>query len=81
MAKRKRANKLAEYYELEENTCNCYYNYIVDSLINGQRQQVRSLFNQMHKEDKKEFLSEFISMSDEPYHIEVREICINELIK
>jgi len=79
MAKRKRADKLAEDYELEENTCNCYYNYIVDSLINGQKQQVKELFNQMHKIDKDVFLNQWLG-NDIRAHIEVSEICIKELI-
>jgi len=33
-----------------------YYQYIIDSWYNGQKQQVLQLYKQMKKEDKKEFI-------------------------
>ena len=55
-----------------------YYNYIVDSLINGQRSQVRSLFNRMHDDDKQNFLINFLE-DDNSWHTSTRKICIGEL--
>lgn len=55
-----------------------YYNYIVESLINGQRQQVRSLFNAMHKDSQQDFL---LSLSNSGYENSVKNICIIELTK
>jgi len=42
--------------ELDFNTEVEYFNYIVDSYINGQKQQVNELFNDMRKDDKRDFL-------------------------
>lgn len=74
----KRADTLAREYELGNEDYN-FYQYIIDSLINGQRQQVRSLFNKMHKDNKKDFLINYL---DESVGIEksVKNICIDELI-
>ena len=34
-----------------------YYQYIIDSWYNGQKTQALKLYNQMKKEDRKEFLN------------------------
>jgi len=72
-----RADKLAESYELGEN-CTDFFNYIIDSLINGQRQQVRTLFNKMEPEDQNVFLNQFLICGD-THQDEVKQICIEEL--
>ena len=72
----KRASSLAK--ELELNSSYDYYNYIVESLINGNRSQVKELFNAMHNEDKEYFLINFID-SSQGYHVSTRNICIGEL--
>ena len=75
----KRADSLAKDYELGTDVVD-YYNYIVESLINGQRQEVRELFNQMHKDDKQNFLVNFLE-DDNGYHTSTKNICIGELTK
>lgn len=70
---KKRAETLAKEYEFEFE--HEYYDYIVESLINGQRQQVRNLFNQMHNDDKQYFLNNYLQ-EDSSYHTSTRKICI-----
>jgi len=72
-----RADTLAKEYELGEYPAD-YYNYIVDSLINGQRSQVRNLFNQMHDDDQQNFLINYLE-EDGSWHTSTRKICIGEL--
>ncbi len=55
-----------------------YFDYIVGSLINGQRQQVKKLFAAMLIEDQKEFLFEYID-NDSLNQNEVYIICIDVL--
>jgi len=74
MAK-KYAETLAKEYDFE--TKEDYYNYIVESLINGQRQQVRDLFNAMRKSDQQEFLINFLQ-EDDSYQTSTKKICIDE---
>jgi len=74
---KKRAETLAKEYDFEFE--NEYYDYIVVSLINGQRQQVRELFNQMHNDDKQYFLNNYLE-EDNSYHTSTRKICIGELV-
>ena len=74
-----RADKLAESHEVGSSPSE-YFNYIVDSLINGQRQQVRELFNDMEPEDKNVFLNQFLICGD-THQDEVKSICIEELTK
>ena len=93
MANRKRfAEDLAKDYDFESKEQ--YFEYIVDSLINGNRSQVRELFNQMHADDKEHFLTDWlpnvgINSSSKVYdkinfHLlgyctTVKNICIGEL--
>jgi len=74
---KKRAETLAKEYDFEFE--HEYYDYIVVSLINGQRQQVRDLFNQMHNDDKQYFLNNYLQ-EDSGYHTSTRKICIGELV-
>lgn len=73
----KLAETLAREYELGKSKED-YYQYIVDSLINGNRQQVRKLFNQMRRDSKKDFLINFIYVKN-GFHKSVLNICIEEL--
>lgn len=74
----KRAETLAKEYELGTEARD-FYTYIVDSLINGQPQQVKKLFNEMHKDDQRNFLINFIK-PESGYHKSILNICICELI-
>ena len=74
---KKRVETLAKEYDFEFE--HEYYDYIVESLINGQRQQVRDLFNQMHNDDKQYFLNNYLE-EDSSYHTSTRKICIGELV-
>ena len=73
---KKYAETLAREYDFE--TKEHYFEYIVESLINGQRQQVRNLFNKMNAYDQKEFLVDYLN---DGIGIEksVKNICIGEL--
>ena len=43
--------------DLDFNSLEDYYNYIVDSEINGQYKQMKELFNKLSYDQKKEFLN------------------------
>ena len=72
------AKNLAKEYDFE--TEEEYFQYIVNSLINGQRQQVRELFLKMKKADKETFLNEYLE-EDSSYHTSTRKICICALLR
>lgn len=74
---KKFAETLAREYDFE--TKEQYFDYIIESLVNGHRQQVRDLFNQMRKYDQREFLIDYLS--DHGYEKSVKNICIDELLK
>ena len=57
-----------------------YFDYIIDSMINGQRKQVRDLFNKMENSDKQNFLINYLDLTQE-YHRRTLNICIGELCK
>ena len=75
---RKHAETLAKEHELGDNE-NDFFQYIVDSLINGQRQQVRDLFNSMKQDDQRTFLNDFLQ-DDNSHHTSTRKICVAELV-
>jgi hypothetical protein len=58
----KKAHLLAKERDLG-NTAEDFYKHIVNSMQNGQRQQVRNLFNRMKKHNKFDFLVNFIDVS------------------
>ena len=74
---RKYAETLSKEYDFE--TKEDYYNYIVESLINGNRSQVRNLFNQMKGCDQQEFLNNYLE-EDGGYQTSTRKICVGELV-
>lgn len=53
------AKQLAREYEVGTTSLD-FFQYIVDSMTNGQRQQVKSLFSEMDNDDKQEFLIDFL---------------------
>ena len=73
---KKYAQDLAREYDF--NHAHDYFEYIIESLINGNRQQVRDLFNAMHKDDQQTFLVNYLDR-DQGYHLSVLNICIIEL--
>ena len=75
---KKQADTLAREYEVG-NDSEDFYNYIIDTLINGQRQHVRDLFNMMDKHSKSDFLINHLD-NETGYHISCKNICIDELI-
>lgn len=77
--RRKFADTLAKDHALNYGAQG-YFQYIVDSLVNGQRQQVKDLFNAMKKSDQQEFLNDFLK-DDNGYDTSTRKICIGELCK
>lgn len=72
------AETLAREYELG-NTKEDFFNYIVDSMSNGQRQQVRNLFSKMDNYDKQEFLTTWLDVST-GIHKSTLHTCIVELL-
>ena len=62
-----------------------YYNYIIDSYINGNRQQVKDLFNDMEPDDQINFFNSYLDHNCDHWKPEaikeVRNICIDEAIK
>lgn len=74
----KPAEDLAKEYDFK--TDDDYFNYIVESLINGNRQQVRDLFNKMITYDKQRFLTEHLDIT-KGIEKSVLNICIDELCK
>ena len=75
---RKFAETLAREHDFT--TKDEYFNYIVESLVNGQRQQVRDLFNKMKGCDQQDFLINYLS-DNGGFGQSVRNICIGELTK
>ena len=82
------AEDLAEEYDF--NSKEQYFEYIVDSLINGNRSQVRELFNQMHADDKEYFLEnwlkswlireiEFFNVKYLETYTTINALCINQI--
>ena len=72
----KHAATLAREYDFE--SADEYYRYIVASLVNGNRQQVRNLFKAMKTEDKHDFLINHLDPS-EGIEKSVLNICITEM--
>jgi len=70
------AETLAKEHELGNEKTD-FYQYIIDSLKNGNREQVRSLFNEMDKHYQKDFLINFIDHNN-GFHKSASNICINE---
>lgn len=79
MAQTKAAQTLAKNYELG-NTKEDFYQYIVDSMENGQRQQVRKLFGEMDNNDKQEFLTTWLDPCNRGIHKSTLNTCIIELL-
>lgn len=52
---RKTAETLAKEYELEGTDAVDFYNYIVESYVNGQRKQAVRLYTEMKSEDRRRF--------------------------
>ena len=75
---KKYAEDLATAYNFK--TKEQYFEYIVDTLINEQREQVRDLFNQMHPSSQLDFLNTFLK-DDRGIETSTRKICIYELLR
>jgi hypothetical protein len=75
---RKNAETLAK--ELDFETKEEYYNYIVESLINGNRTQVKSLFLSMKDYYREEFLNDYLN-DDNSYNTSTRKICISAMFE
>ncbi len=76
--KTKYAEDLAKDYEF--NTAEEYYQYIIDSLINGNREQMKDLFLKMEDYDKERFLVDFCDAAG-LIGRSVKNICIGTLLK
>jgi len=68
------------YKDYDFNNKNEFFNYIIESLINGNRSQVRELFNEMKPESQEEFLINYLDIT-KGYDKSVLNICISELCK
>lgn len=83
MANKKTVETLAKEYDFNDSTE--YYNYILDSVINGQRQQARNLIEAMRKGDKKQAIVYFEDIliswdlsNEQPYE-EVKKMLIDSI--
>lgn len=56
--KTKYAETLAKEYDFESETD--YYDYIIESVSNGQRTQAKSLFKKMKNYDRERFLVDYL---------------------
>jgi len=74
----KKAKNLAKIYEL--GTCEYdFYNYIIDSYINGQKKQCIDLFKQMNKQDRVNFLNSYFIDASVIYR-EVKNFIISQIV-
>ena len=75
--------ELANEYDF--NSVEDYFYYIVESEINGQRQQVKKLINKMQTEDKKTFIfwvdeqAEYYTGTAKDNYLTVRRLTINSI--
>ena len=74
----KTAEKLAKELELGEYPVN-YYDYIVESFVNGQKTQCVNLFKRMIKSDRITFLTNYLDEKDY-YHNETRDLIIRQTL-
>lgn len=68
--------------DYEFNTIYDYYDYVVESVLNGQRQQAKELVNGLSKAQKKEGIKHFAQLEGNTYlgiYREVKEMLINSL--
>ncbi|MCG8226397.1 hypothetical protein [Tenacibaculum finnmarkense] len=72
------AETLAKEYETGE-TKECFYSYIVESMANGQRQQVKKLFSEMANFNKEDFLINWLDVKI-GIHKSTLNMCIIELL-
>ena len=64
--------------EFEFETEEQFYDYIIESKINGQGSQVIELFNYLPEDNQAYFLNQYLNDND-PHHQAVKEICIKVL--
>lgn len=64
--------------ELDFSTSSEYYQYITDSFINGNRSQVKALFNAMANENKCEYCQELAQ--GDPTELEVLRYLISSVL-
>ena len=71
------SNTLKEY---DFNTIDQYYNYICESIVNGQRQQAKALTKKLSKQQKKDAVKYFAQLEGNTYlgcYRETKEIIEN----
>lgn len=78
MSKLKSAEALAKDYDFQ--TESDYFDYIIESMRNGQRQQTKSLFMQMIDYDKKEFLTNYLDVTPGQIGKSVLNTCLDALL-
>jgi len=76
---KKDAAELAEYYELKETNSSAFFDYIIESKINGNSGQCSSLFSEMTNESQLTFLTQYLNTEDKN-QFSVLALCIKELI-
>jgi len=69
--------ELIEEFEFE--TEEQFYDYIIESKINGQQSQVRQLFNYMPENNQDYFLNEYLEDENHPHKV-VKMFCLKILI-
>ena len=61
----------------EFNNIEDYFNYIIDSVINGQKQQAKTLINKLSKEQKKEFINFTLDCGTDSYIVEAKNLTLS----
>ena len=72
MSKQKTLLELAEGLDFEQ--AHEYTNYIIDSLVNGNRKQVKDLYNAINPNEWKTFERDLLSQGGEKYTLEVAQL-------
>jgi hypothetical protein len=67
--------KTLKSYEL--NNIEEYFNYIIDSIINGQKKQAKTLINKLSKDQKKEFINFTLECGSDSYIIEATNLTLS----
>jgi len=77
MAKKKTLLKLAQYHDFEQDFE--YFDYIVDSWINGQKQQVLSLYKDMQEGDRNDFVTNHLNETNQTDASEIKSYLLTNI--
>jgi len=75
--KEKTLLELAQYNDFEQDFE--YFDYIVDSWISGQKQQVLSLYKDMQKGDRNDFVTNHLDETNQIYASEIKSYLLTNI--